>query len=343
MRQLPYSPIMARMVEVNDEDRAVIDRLNAALPSLIENLNNHEELPWVHDLSREDIEISRVPPTFIDGSAFETAALSMSKLITRDDDPTKFIRPELLGNRFVCVEVKDESRLMLANFTFHDKANKTLVCASVEFDYSGRINKVYHPTLYAEGELLGRKSGEYLQNLLTGLLLNSADDRIPSSGTSCTLVDGIKLYKHKEHRFQMETDVSYIDAPIQISPRTMPKLRDDLSKEMKNYGAHSPFKLTQSNKDYFAEIGASLEKSNEMWWVSEDMSKLAWDVTLSGTEPEDLSEVELPAPSGIMWLNGGGGPVLTTKRFPDEDFLQTGDTPTELMSIYSIIWFSPTV
>jgi hypothetical protein len=328
------------MAEISEEDRAVIDRLNTALSSLIKNLNNDERLPWVHDLTRANIEISRVPPTFIDGPAFETAALSMSKLITREDDPTKFIRPDLIGSRLVCVEVTDETKLMLANFSFRDKEQGTIGFASVEFDHTGTISNVYHPTLYSDGELLGRKSGEYLQNLLTGLLLNSADDKEPASGTSCILIDGIKLYKHKE---QIDTDAGFIDAPLRIAPRTMPRMRNDVAKEMKNYAARSPFPLTKQNSDYFTEIGTSLEQSNELWWVSEDMSKLAWDVTLSGTEPEDLSETEIPSPSGIMWLNGGGGPVLTVKCFPDREFLDTGDTPTELMSINAIIWYTPSV
>jgi hypothetical protein len=122
----------------------------------------------------------------------------------------------------------------------------------------------------------------------------------------------------------------------------MPRIRNDLVKELKNYQNPFPYALSADNKKYFADIGIALEKSNEMWWVSEDMSKLAWDVTLSGTEPEDLSLKELPSPAGIMWLNGGGGPVLATKKFPEEDFLHVGDTPTELMSMNAIVWHTPT-
>jgi hypothetical protein len=150
----------------------------------------------------------------------------------------------------------------------------------------------------------------------------------------------VRLYRHKE---VLSPSAGYIDSQVQLSPRTMPRLRDDLAKEMKNYGARSMLSLSAKDKAYFAQIGAALEQSNEMWWVSEDMSKLAWDVAMSGTEPEDLSEAELPAPAGIMWLNGGGGPVLTTKKLPDDEFLETGQTETELMSVDAIIWYTPTI
>jgi hypothetical protein len=234
----------------------------------------------------------------------------------------------------------DEKEQMLADLAFYNKEDDTVGLAVIKFSFSGEINDIFHPTLYREGQSLGNKTHQYIDALITGMMLNSADDKEPASGTSCDVIDGIRLYRHKEW---LHTAAGYMDSQVKLAPRTMPRLRDDLAKEFKNYGARSLLSLTPKDKAYFAQIGTSLEQSAEMWWVSEDMSKLAWDVAMSGTEPEDLSENELPSPAGIMWLNGGGGPVMMNKKLPDDEFFETGETPNELMSIDAIIWYTPTL
>lgn len=325
------------------EQQAIIDRINVALPSLVKNLNKDSRLPWVHGLTRDDLTVSRVPPTFVDGDAFKSAAQAVTKLVIREDDASQRIRSDLIGTRLVIFETTDESKVMMADFSFYDKGEGVIGFATIEFDNAGELTNVYRAKSYKEGALLGRKSGEYLQNLLTGLLLNSADDREPASGTSCVVVDGIRLYRHKRI---FDSDSNYMDSQVQLAPRTMPRIRNELAKEFKNYhyGPSLPLvETSQREHEYYAQIGSQLEQSNEMWWVSDDMTKLAWDVALSGTEPEDLSEKELPAPAGIMWLNGGGGPVLMNKTLPEGDFLLTGDTQSELMSVNAIIWYTPMV
>lgn len=321
--------------EEESDPQSVIDRINAALPSLVTNLNADSRLPWVQGLTVDTLSVSRVPPTFVDGDAFKSAAQAVTKLVIREDDPSNHIRAELIGTRLVIFETKDESRVLMGDFSFHDKVAGVIGFATIEFDDAGELTNVYRAKSYEDGELLGRKSGEYLQNLLTGLLLRAGDDQEPASGTSCVDVDGVKLYRHKRI---FDSDPGYMDSQVQLAPRTMPRIREELAKEFKNYATP-----TQQAKNYYAEIGSQLEQSNEMWWVSEDMSKLAWDVTMSGTEPEDLSDHELPAPAGIMWLNGGGGPVLMNKMLPEKDFLRTGNTDSELMSINAIIWYTPTI
>jgi hypothetical protein len=328
-------------LDEESEQRAIIDRINVALPSLVKNINEDSRLPWVHDLTRADLTVSRAPTTFVNGDAFESAARAVTKLISREDDESQRIRADLIGTRLVVFETKDESNVLMADFSFQSKREGILGFATLEFNDAGEITHVYRTKDYKDGELLSRKSGEYLQSLLTGLLLNSADDREPASGTSCVVIDGIRLYQHKQI---FDADSGYMDAQVQLYPRTMPRIRNELSKEFKNYGARfPPIRNSEQAKNYYAEIGSQLENSEEMWWVSEDMSKLAWDVTMSGTEPEDLSDKELPAPAGIMWLNGGGGPVLMNKTLPDGDFLTTGNTQSELMSVNAIIWYTPTV
>lgn len=326
--------------EEESDPQVVVGRIKGALPSLVKNLNADPRLPWIHDLAVQTLEVSRVPPTFIDGDAFKSAARAVTQLVIREDDPAKRIRADLIGTRLVVLETTDEAKVMLADLCFHDKEAGIIGFATLDFDNAGTITKIYQSNTYKDGAFLSRKSGEYLQALLTGLLLNSADDKEPASGTSCEVIDGVKVYRHKK---LFSVDSNYIDAQVQLTPRAMPRIRNELAKEFKNYGARfPPIERSPQEKDYFFELGSQLEATNELWWVSEDMSKLVWDVAMTGTEPEDLSEKEIPAPAGIMWLNGGGGPVLANKLLPDDEFLKTGMTPTELMSINAIIWYTPT-
>lgn len=324
------------MTDKEDEgSQAVIDRINAALPLLVENLNSGDLLPWEQGITLEDLTICRVPPTLVTGNAFDVAVLNAVHY-----EAGHKVDLDLLESRLLVIESEDEEDFLLADLCIKNKADRTVWIASIEFDRAGQISKVYHPEFYREGEPLGKRTNWYIQSLVTEMLLHSADDNEPASGTSCVVIEGVKLYKHKEW---FETASGYMESQVQLSPRTLPRLRNDLAKEMKNYGARSPFPLTKANQAYFTEIGTTLEESNEMWWVSEDMAKLAWDVTMSGTEPEDLNENDIPSPAGIMWLNGGGGPVLMTKKLPDQNFFETCQTATELMSIDAIIWYTPTV
>lgn len=319
----------------DEEAKALMGRIRDALPALVENLNNDSRLPWVQDLSLEDITVSCVPPPFVTGNAFDVAEMT-----ARNIEAGHKVHANLIDTRLVVMRLTDEGDQMLADFAFNNKTENAVGLAVVKFDFDGNITEIFHPSFFREGHRLGDRTNQYIDALITGNMLNSADDKEPASGTSHEIIDGIHLYRYKEW---FETAAGYIDSQVQLSPRTMPRLRDDLAKEMRSYGARSLLTLTPKDKAYFAQIGTALEQSNEMWWVSEDMSKLAWDVSMSGTEPEDLNEDELPAPSGIMWLNGGGGPVLVNKKLPDEEFLETGKTDTELMSIDAIIWYTPTL
>ena len=319
----------------HEEVLAIISRINAALPSLVANLNDDARLPWLTNLAVEDLTVSCVPPTFVTGNAFDVAERSANL-----HEAGRRVHTHLVESRLVVMRLVDQGDQMLADLAYNNKTEKTLGLVVVKFDPQGVITDLFHPAVYREGQPLGDRTNQYLDALLTGMMLKSADDNEPASGTNCEIIDGVRLYRHKEW---FESSAGYIDSPVKLSPRILPRLRNDLVKEKKNYGSRSIIKFTPKDREYFAQIAHSLEQSNEMWWVSEDMTKLAWDVAMSGTEPEDLSEDELPAPAGVMWLNGGGGPVLATKRLPDGEFFETGIMETELMSVNAIIWYTPTV
>jgi hypothetical protein len=318
-----------------EEALTTIRRINVALPNLVANLNDDPRLPWLTSLTVEELTVSCVPPPFVTGEGFSVAEMTAKRHLTGHR-----VRTDLVETHLVVMKLTNYDDQMLAELHYNNKADKTLGLATVRFDFNGGIHDIMYVALYQDGQPLEKVSAMYIDALITGMMLKSADDNLPTSGTNCEVIDGIRLYRYKEW---FESSAGYIDSPVKLSPRTLPRLRNDLAKEMKNYGRRSIVRFNAQVESYFAQIGTSLEQSNEMWWVSEDMTKLAWDVTMSGTEPEDLSDDELPAPAGILWLNGGGGPVLTSRLLPDDQFFETGITETELSSVNAIIWYTPTI
>lgn len=313
--------------------------ISEMLPQLLEDLNNSPGLPAVHGLTQSNITVSCVPPDFTDETAFAMAARTFSKIVSTENDPEKVIHADLIGTQLVVVSAKPTSETILCNFSYHDKEVNRITIATLQLSKAGKLQQIHTPKVYIDGSFLNRKSGEYLTSLLTCMLLKSADDSLPGSGISCTVINGIRLYTYKQ---LISGAGDYIGAPVNLPAKQLPRIRRELAKEMRGYTLGRP-EFGDTVPRYFKDIGDQIERSQEMWWVSEDMSKLAWDTAMSNSGPEDLSDRDLPAPAGIMWLNGGGGPVLTTRKFPDENFLKTGETPVERMTMNAIIWYTPTV
>lgn len=309
--------------------QATVDRIRALLPALVQTLKRDDRIPWAQSLDIDEIAVSRIPALFVSGDAAHVASRRASEIA-----PGHPVRASHVGTRLVITQVPDEDDSMIADFSFHNKEDGTLGVASIEFNDAGELLKINASDFYTDGAPLGRGLSGYIAAATTVLLMNSSKQ--PASGISCTVLDGVEVYAYK-HAF--DSDVEHQQHPVQYSPRVMPRMRDDLAKELKHFP--NMMNVNKTTADYFREISDSIEQSNEMWWVSEDMAKLAWDAAMSGTEPEDLDERELPAPSGIMWLNGGGGPALLTNHMPDEKFFETGETPTELLSINAIAWYTP--
>lgn len=298
------------MANRDDELREAADQISEILPDLLESINNSADLPEVHGLNESNITVSCVPPDFTDGTAFAMAARKFVKLVTTEDDPEKVIHADLVGSQLVVVAEGSKTGTILCNFSYHDKRTNRITIAALQLSQTGELLKVHSPSVYNDGSFLDRKSGDYLAALLTCMLMKSADDNLPGSGLSCSTFNGIRVYSYKQ---LVDGSRDYIGAPVNLPARQLPRVRRDLAKEMRGYTIGRP-EFGDTVPRYFREIGNQLEESQEMWWVSEDMSKLAWDTALSNSGPEDLSDDELPTPAGIMWLNGGGGPVLTSRN-----------------------------
>lgn len=330
----------------------LVRRIKELLPTIVDNINNDDRVPWCNEVTADDITVSRVPEAFAShNSAIENAADRAMDFVNDN-----VVKPSLLKTRLVFVRDQFEGRLLLADLFHYNPKDNTLGLATLHITPNGEISRVQFVQQYKDGEKFSKKSAEFFSAVFVNLLLNSADDNEEISGLKYEVVDGIELYYYKDI-----LESGYLDAQVQLPPRALPRIRSELGKEFKHYGLRKPRimsereerelrtlygpnleklpnRITQADERYYRELGTKLEASNELWWVSEDMSKLVWDVTMSGTEPEDLSVEDLPAPTGLMWLNGGGGPILAVKRFPDKDFFKTGKTETDLLTISAIAW-----
>lgn len=321
-----------------NREQVVVSRINTLLPALVQTLNNDNRIPWAKNLTAEDLKVSRVPVYFVTSDAAHVASAAAARKAKGH-----VVKAKNVGTNLIVTQLPaDEADSLIADFTFHNEAEGTLGIASIEFNDAGELTKVNAEEFYKDGQPLGRGSSAYNASLVSLLMMNAADPGDgtgePASGVTRTAIDGVEVYEYKQG---FDSDVEHHKHPIQYSPRVMPRMREGLAKEFKHFDTRPGSKLEKTTIDYLKEIGESIESSGELWWVSEDMSKLAWDVAMSGTEPEDLDERELPAPSGLMWLNGGGGPALLTKHDPDDEFFETGDTESELLSINAIAWYTP--
>lgn len=311
--------------------QVLVSRIKAVLPALVSTLNNDDRLPWARTLTVDEIKVSRIPVYFVTSDAAHTASG-----VARSHARGHSVNASSIGTRLIVTQVPDERKIMIADFTFHNKEDGTFGVASIEFNDAGELVKLNANHLYKDGEPLTSNSTEYVASAVSLLMMEGS--KHPASGMKCTEIDGVDVY---EYNHALDSDTAHQQQPVQYHPRVLPRMRNELAKEFKHFFTRPNTNFSKPTADYFKEIAENLENSNELWWVSEDMTKLAWDVAMSGTEPEDLDERELPAPSGIMWLNGGGGPALLTHRLPDDQFFETGTTPTELLSVNAIAWYTP--
>lgn len=313
------------------KNQEAANRINALLPALVQTLNHDNRLPWANQITLDEIKVSRIPVYFVTSDAAHTASQVASHRAKGHS-----VKPANIGTRLVITQAPDEAVILIADLTYYNKDEGTFGVASIEFNDAGELLKVNASHLYKEGEPLSSRSNEYTASAVTVLMMEGSLH--PASGMTRVEVDGVDVYEYKQ---ALDSDTAHQQNPVQYSPRVLPRMRNELAKEFSHFFTRPNTNFSKATDEYFKEIAANLEGSNELWWVSEDMSALAWDVAMSGTEPEDLDESELPAPSGIMWLNGGGGPGLLTHRLPDDQFFETGTTPAELLSINAIAWYTP--
>jgi len=319
------------MPNVPTDQLITVTTINSLLPALVQALNEDERLPWAQGLTVDKTTVSSIPSYFVTSDAARIASRSAASYARG-----QVVRASHVGTRLIITQILSERGEMLADFTFHNEANGTLGIAAIEFNDAGELTRINTSYFYHDGAKLERDTSGYIASMVCLLMMSASEN--PASGVTCTKLDGVDVYEYKH---ALDSDDEHQQSPVQYSPRVMPRIRNDLAKELRHFPTRPNMSFNQTTINYFKEIADSIEHSSEMWWVSEDMSKLAWDVAISGTEPDDLDEKELPAPSGIMWLNGGGGPALLTKRLPDAQFFETGETPSELLSINAIAWYTP--
>lgn len=316
------------------------ERIAALLPSLVRSLNADEQVPWIDGLGIDDFTAESLAAALTMGTGWNASARHAARAM--EGQPLHADRSDTKAHA-IFFEVQDGRILALIHRYVPESDSLGLAIADLSAE--GQTDRIEAAPLHGVGEPLKQRSDRQFFGLLSTLaairLLTDAadpgdDPAKAASGISAMLLDGVTVYEHKD---ALDSDSEHQDRPIQIVPRALPKVRSDVAKELNAFGAR--FGLDEKSAAYSREIGQQVEDAQEQWWVDEDMAKLAWDVTVSGTGPEDLSEAELPSPSGIMWLNGGGGPALLTKEFPGADYFQSRTSPSELLSINAILWYTP--
>lgn len=157
------------------------------------------------------------------------------------------------------------------------------------------------------------------------------------SGIEHKVIDGIDIHTMRD--FNAE-DLRQGEQ-IHLSPKLLPKAMRAYLKELNYPDPNESPDQAHLSKVFADDVTRKLSASDQIWWVSPDMSALAWDTVLSGTMPEGIEDEPLPSPSGIMWLDGGVGPALLTKRPLDREFFTTGVSHSDPLTINAIIWFVP--
>lgn len=148
----------------------------------------------------------------------------------------------------------------------------------------------------------------------------------PASGVGRTHLNGVDFHYFRA----MDTDTLHSNEKPHLPPRMLPSALRSFVKELRS--ETSPESI---------DIARKLSMTEQLWWVSEDMSALAWDAVLSKSYPDDLSDKELPSPNGIMWLDGGGGPGMLVLDPLDREFYDTGKVKSTLLSFDAVCWYTP--
>jgi hypothetical protein len=148
----------------------------------------------------------------------------------------------------------------------------------------------------------------------------------PASGVGRSRINDVDFHYFRA----MDTDTLHSNEKRHLSPRMLPTALRNFIKEVR---------VETSTESI--DIVRKMSLTEQLWWVSEDMSSLAWDAVLSESYPDDLSEKELPSPNGIMWLDGGGGPGMLVLNPLDREFYDTGKIKPELLSFDAVCWYTP--
>lgn len=317
---------------------AVSSKKNAA--AILEHVIGDPRVPWFTEVP-ENLKIDAVPSKFMVGT--EGAERNFKKFKAASGFP---VDGSFVSSRLILAYTSDNFPALALLFVHNTATDEVGTLLMRVEGFCSLAPEYMMNSVKAIGERMSVTSKDdvaYSMAHVAQVLMNSSASHNRShlsgaSGIDHVEVDGITVYLYREF---FDSDLEYQDTSVKLSPKMLPKVTSDYIRELKHFNNRLDVNLDPHGAKNLAELGTALEKSMEMWWASEDMSSLAWDVALSETEPEDLSYDELPAPSGIIWLNGAGGPALLNNHFLDKEFYETNEPVSEIASINAIAWFTP--
>lgn len=325
-----------------DITAAVIANIKRLKPIVLANMVADPKLPWFTSIPDESVAVSAL-------NAIITSHIGEGQIKSINDSrgiPTdgKFLKSQ---EHMVFLYGDEDGEVGGLSYWKRDESTRTMYTAFIRFEDDGTIIHTRNKFFECEQSLdsaIGKepqKDAAYLFSHILDVAIQSsysADGTGESvSGIEHTMVDGIDL--HIMRNFNAE-DLRQGEQ-IHLSPKQLPKAMRSYLKELSYPDPDEPREQARISKIFAEDVSKKLSNTEQIWWVSPDMSALAWDTVLSGTEPEGIEDEPLPSPSGIMWLDGGVGPALLTKRPLDPEFFTTGVTHSDPLTVNAIVWFVP--
>lgn len=325
-----------------DIPAAIIANIKRLKPLVLANMVTDPQLPWFTSIPGDDVPVSALNAV-ITSHIGEGQIKSLNASHGVPTDGKYFHSPR----HMVFLYGDEDGEVGGMTYWHRDEAAGLMKMAFIRFKDDGTIiharDKFFEST-QSLTSVLGaepQKDASYLFAHILDVALQSsysADGTGESvSGIEHVNIDGIDLHVMRDFN---EEDLRQGEK-IHLSPRLLPKAMRAYLKELSYPDPEEPPEQARISKIFSDDLSRKLSNTEQIWWVSPDMSALAWDTVLSGTEPEDIQEEPLPSPSGIMWLDGGVGPALLTKRPLDREFFTTGVTHSDPLTVNAIVWFVP--
>lgn len=320
----------------------VIANIKRLKPLVLANMIADPQLPWFTSLPDESVPVSAL-------NAIITSHIGEGQIKSIKDSrgiqtDGRFLKSQ---EHMVFLYGDEDGEVGGLSYWKRNEATRTMYTCFVRFNNDGSIIHTRNKFFQCEQSLdstIGKepeKDAAYLFSHILDVAIQSSYSEDGSgeavSGIEHKMVDGIDL--HLMRNFNAE-DLRQGEE-IHLSPKQLPNAMRTYLKELSYPDPNEPRDQARISKIFSADVSLKLNKTEQMWWVSPDMSALAWDTVLSGTEPEGIENEPLPAPSGIMWFDGGVGPALLTKRPLDPEFFATGVTHSDPLTVNAVVWFVP--
>lgn len=319
----------------------IVANIKRLKPIVLANLVADPKIPWFTEIPGDDVPVSALTAliTSYIGEG-QIKSIAKSRGLTKDG---RFLST---AERMVFLYAED-GEVGGLSYWKRDEAAGYMYTAFVRFGNSGTLmheKNMFHQSFHKLTDKIGPNpnlDAAYLFSHVLDVTLTSSYSPDGSgdsiSGIERNRVDGIDVHVMRP----LDIDDLRQGEKIHLSPRLVPAAMRSYMKEVTYVDPSEVLPQQRMTRLFSSDLTRKLSLTDQMWWVSHDMSALAWDTVLSGTLPDDIDDEPLPAPSGIMWLDGGVGPALMTKKPLGREYFETGIVRSDPLTINAIAWFVP--